>query len=80
MSVIGIFTLKTMNLYDWAMSQLLPIGGLRWLSDDEVENFDIMSTTGDGQKGYLLEIDGHAKREDHDKLRVCSCTGKEDDW
>src|SRR5205085_5446835 len=28
------------NLYGWAMSQLLPVGGFRWLTDGEVENFD----------------------------------------
>jgi hypothetical protein len=29
------------NLYGWAMSQALPIKNYKWLSDEEIQNFDV---------------------------------------
>jgi hypothetical protein len=51
------------------MSQLLPVGGFRWLSDEEVEHFNVKNIPDEGDKGYLLEIDGHVRRKHHDKFR-----------
>ena len=45
------------NLYEWAMSQKLPVNGFKWeedlsLSEDFIKNYDENSN-----KGYFLEID-----------------------
>ncbi|KAJ8912307.1 hypothetical protein NQ315_017340 [Exocentrus adspersus] len=42
-------------LYSWAMSQYLPYGGFKWVS--EIENFDILSIPNDSHIGYMLEVD-----------------------
>jgi hypothetical protein len=44
-------------LYSWSMTQLLPNGGFRWLSDDEIASFDAMAVDDNGPKGYFLECD-----------------------
>ena len=45
------------NLYGWAMSQLLPTGGFKWVDD-----ISKLSKC----KGYLLEVDGKYPKELHD--------------
>lgn len=40
------------NLYGWAMSQYLPIGGFEWINPDV--NFEISETS---NVGYILEVD-----------------------
>ena len=45
------------NLYEWAMSQKLPVNGFKWeedlsLSEDFIKNYDENSN-----KGYFLEVD-----------------------
>ncbi|KAJ8914925.1 hypothetical protein NQ315_016079 [Exocentrus adspersus] len=42
-------------LYSWAMSQYLPYGGFKWVS--EIENFDVLSIPNDSDIGYMLEVD-----------------------
>ena len=51
------------NLYRWAMSQLLPAGGFRWISIDPNEIDKLMGRT---DKGYLLEVDVRYTIELHD--------------
>ena len=29
------------NLFGWAMSQYLPYGGFKWLSQEEIDKFDV---------------------------------------
>ena len=43
------------NLYDWAMSNYLPYGGLKWLKN--VDGFDVMSIAKESKKGFILEAD-----------------------
>ena len=46
------------NLYEWAISQKLPVDGFKWVKDlsqfneDFIKNYDENSN-----KGYLLEVD-----------------------
>ena len=58
------------NLYGWAMSQPLPIGKCKWLTNDEIDSFDIESTSVDSRKGYILEVDLEYPRELHDSLNA----------
>ena len=51
------------NLYRWAMSQLLPTGGFRWVDVKPNEISKLMRRT---DKGYLLEIDVKYLRDLHD--------------
>ena len=52
-----IMYLDANNLYGWAMSQPLPVGGFRFLKKSKVKKFDIHSVTDDSRKGYFLEVD-----------------------
>ena len=45
------------NLDGWAMSQPLPVGGYRWLSEDEAQQLDVMTVPDDAEVGYILEVD-----------------------
>ncbi|XP_065226437.1 uncharacterized protein LOC135849786 [Planococcus citri] len=45
------------DLYGWAMSQSLPIGKFRWLSESEINSFDVRNIPEDGPTGYVLEVD-----------------------
>ena len=51
------------NLYGWAMSQLLPSGGFRWVSIEPNEIDKLMRCT---DKGYLLEVDVKYPKELHE--------------
>ena len=42
------------NLYGWANAQPLPASMMRWLEEDEIENFDLSKVSTDGEKGYML--------------------------
>jgi hypothetical protein len=49
------------NLYGWAMSQPLPVGGFKWMSPRELQDFshksEILSLLDDAETGYILEVD-----------------------
>ena len=55
--------LDTNNLYGWAMSQLLPSRGFRWV---DVNPNDINELVKHKNKGYLLEADVKYSKEFHD--------------
>ena len=42
------------NLYGWAMSQKLPIGGFKWI-DPMID--EVLSTPDDVPEGFILEAD-----------------------
>ena len=50
------------TLYGWAMSQLLPTGGFRWVSIEPNEIDELARHT---DKGYLLEVDVRYPEELH---------------
>ena len=56
------------NLYGWAMSQYLPTGEYRWLTDDEVAAFKLDAWAENDAKGCLLEVDLEIPDEIHDLL------------
>ena len=52
-----IIGLDANNLYGFAMIQPLPYKNFRWLTQSEIENFNILETTPNSPVGYILEID-----------------------
>ena len=42
-------------LYRWAMSQPLPTSNFKWLTDEEMEELDVMMVPDDSPRGYILE-------------------------
>ena len=55
------------NLYGWAMSQLLPTGGFKWVNDlSRFTPEEIGRLAKHGTKGYLLEVDVKYPKELHD--------------
>ena len=45
------------NLYGWAMSQYLPTGGFRWLTENQINKLDLARYKHDSKKGLILEVD-----------------------
>ena len=52
-----IMYLDANNLYGWAMSQYLPTGGFKWLSEKQIDNIDLAEYKEDSNKGLILEVD-----------------------
>ena len=44
------------NLYGWAMSQKLPEKEFDWMTEQQLENFDVNSIPDDADTGYILEV------------------------
>ena len=57
--------LDTNNLYGWAMSQALPSGNFRWMTDKKINKIDLGKYKADGNKGFILEEDLEYSRELH---------------
>ena len=55
------------NLYGWAMIQLLPTGGFKWVIDlSKFTPKEVARLVKHGSKGYLLEVDVKYPKELHD--------------
>ena len=52
-----IMYLDANNLYGWAMSQYLPTGGFKWLSQKQIDKINLGTYTDDSKKGLILEVD-----------------------
>jgi hypothetical protein len=52
-----IYYLDANNLYGWAMSQYLPVGGFRFLSEEEISQIDFANVPDDSDIGYAVECD-----------------------
>ena len=52
-----IMYLDANNLYGWAMSQYLPTGGFRWLTQKQIDEIDLFKYKEDSDKGLILEVD-----------------------
>ena len=50
-----IMYLDANNLYGWAMSQYLPTGRFRWLTEKEINKIDLAKYKEDSKKGMILE-------------------------
>ena len=60
-----IMYLDANNLYGWAMSQYLPTGNFKWMSNKEIKQIDLGKYKADGKKGLILEVDLEYPRELH---------------
>ena len=61
-----IMYLDANNLYGWAMSQYLPTGNFKWMTDKEISKMDLGKYKADGKKGLILEVDLEYPKELHD--------------
>ena len=61
-----IMYLDANNLYGWAMSQYLPTGGFKWLSQKKIDILNLATYAKDGEKGLILEVDLEYPKELHD--------------
>ena len=55
------------SLYATAQSEPLPVGDFHFLSDTEIQNFDLMSIAPDAPVGYIIECDLAYPPELHDR-------------
>ena len=60
-----IMYLDANNLYRWAMSQYLPTGIFRWMTDKKINKIDLGRYKTNGKKGLILEVDLEYPRELH---------------
>ena len=63
-----IMYLDAKNLYGWAMSQYLPTGNFRWMTDKETNKIDLGKYKADGKKRLILDVDLEYPRELHDLI------------
>jgi hypothetical protein len=54
------------NLYGWAMSQYLPIGKFRFLTECEIAKIDFLDLVDNAETGYVLEVDLEYPESLHD--------------
>ena len=54
------------NLYGEAMVQYLPISEFKWLSERDIQTFNVMSVKDEAEIGYILEVDLEYPTELHD--------------
>ena len=62
-----IMYLDANNLYGWAMSQYLPTGNFKWMTDKEISKIDLGKYKADGKKGLILEVDLEYPQELYDR-------------
>ena len=61
-----IMYLDANNLYGWAMSQYLPTGGFRWMTQKQIDKTNLALYKEDSKKGFILEVDLEYPNELHD--------------
>ena len=61
-----IMYLDANNLYGWAMSQYLPTGGFKWLSQKHIDKINLAKYEVDSKKGLILEVDLEYPEKLHD--------------
>ena len=52
-----IMYLDANNLYGWAMSQHLPTGGFRWMTENKINKINLAKYDEESKKGLILEVD-----------------------
>ena len=60
-----IMYLDANNLYGWAMSQYLPTGNFKWLSQKRIKKTNLGKYTENSDKGLILEVDLEYPQELH---------------
>ena len=61
-----IMYLDANNLYGWAMSQYLPTGNFKWMTDEEISKTNLGKYELDSKEGLILEVDLEYPKELHD--------------
>ena len=61
-----IMYLDANNLYGWAMSQYLPNGGFRWMTENQINKINLSKYSENSKKGLILEVDLAYPEELHD--------------
>ena len=61
-----IMYLDANNLYGWAMSQYLPTGGFRWMTQKQIDKINLAKYKEDNNKGFIAEVDFEYPEELHD--------------
>ena len=61
-----IMYLDAINLYGWAMSQCLPTGGFRRMTEKEINKIDLPKSSEDSDKGLTSEVDLEYPQKLHD--------------
>ena len=61
-----IMYLDANNLYGWAMSQYLPTGSFKWMSQKQIDKLDLSKYEDNSKKGLILEVDLEYPKELHD--------------
>ena len=61
-----IMYLDANNLYGWAMSQYLPTGGFRWMTEKQINKINLDKYKDNSKKGLILEVDLEYPKELHD--------------
>ena len=61
-----IMYLDANNLYGWAMSQYLPTGGFRWMTEKQINKINLAKYEDDSKKGLILDVDLEYPEELHD--------------
>ena len=51
-----IMYLDANNLYGWAMSQYLPTGGFRWMTEKQIDKINLAKYYENSKKGLILEV------------------------
>ncbi|KAL9959301.1 hypothetical protein ACROYT_G032614 [Oculina patagonica] len=61
-----IMYLDANNLYGWSMSQYLPTGRFKWLTQKQIDDINLAKYKEDSKKGLILEVDLEYNKELHD--------------
>ena len=61
-----IMYLDANNLYGWAMSQYLPTGNFKWMTDKEISKINLVKYELDSKEILILEVDLEYPKELHD--------------
>ena len=61
-----IIYLDANNLYGYAMSQYLPTGNFKWLSQKKMDRLNLAAYAKDSEKGLILEVDLDYPKQLHD--------------
>ena len=60
-----IMYLDANNLYGWAMSQYLPTGNFRWMTEKQISKLNVARYNDNSEKGLILEVDLEYPKELH---------------
>ena len=61
-----IMYLDANNRYGWAMSQYLPNGGFRWMTEKQINKINLSKYSENSKKGLILEVDLAYPKKLHD--------------